>query len=334
MDWCGNDHLELRQTVREEYIGAFNKAAIFLAKMMRKQEFESLFCKLAKRCPNDMLHSACLTHIGMKIVLSCTCTPQICPSALYRAKSFLLRALKTQSGLTNGNAAIRSQCLSKLGFCCVREGRLYEGFEYLNKAVKIQRERAKISGKIEAKIILAACHNDFAASLMVQSKHLLAIEIRLRHVLPVYEKNLGNHPFTATILNCIGNSYHALGDYDNAIKYVIQLVKIRKQLLGHHQETARSLYDLGVAYSEKNDFERALEYLKEAANLQLEVLDTYDELIHTHQTMSIVLRCLGRNEEAEEEMTRAEESAKKLDSWEAPMEMLRTQELEFDWNHF
>ena len=54
----------------------------------------------------------------------------------------------------------------------------------------------------------------------------------------------------------------------------------------------------------------ALDYLKEAAKLQEEVLDTHEELIHTYQTLSIVLRYLGREKEAEEEVKKAEECAK------------------------
>lgn len=85
--WCGDDHPELDQTFREQCIDAFNKAAVFLAEVMRKYEFQSLFCKLAYRCRYHMhLYSACLTNIGMKIVSSCTCTPHICPRALYQAQ--------------------------------------------------------------------------------------------------------------------------------------------------------------------------------------------------------------------------------------------------------
>lgn len=53
---------------------------------------------------------------------------------------------------------------------------------------------------------------------MVQRKHMCAIQSRLSYVLPLYEQNLGEHPFAATTLDWIGNSYHALGDYDNAVK--------------------------------------------------------------------------------------------------------------------
>ena len=86
MAWCGDDHPELEQTAREHCVAAFNEAAVFLAKMMRKQEFVSLFCKIAYRCQHDShLLSACLTNIGVKIVLNCTCKPYICPRALYQA---------------------------------------------------------------------------------------------------------------------------------------------------------------------------------------------------------------------------------------------------------
>ena len=163
MAWCGDDHRELDQTVREQCIVAFNKSAIFLAKVMRSEEFESLFSKLANHCRYDMqLHSACLTHIGMKIVLSCTCTPHICPRALYRAKSFLSYANDIQSKLTNVNEASCAQCLSKLGFCCIREGLVDEGYEHLNEALKLLRERAEKSNNTEDQVMLAACLNDLA----------------------------------------------------------------------------------------------------------------------------------------------------------------------------
>ena len=90
---------------------------------------------------------------------------------------------------------------------------------------------------------------------MVQRNHVEAIQTRLIRVLPVYEENLGDHPFTATTLNWIGNSYHALGDYDSAIKYISKSVEMRRQLLGNHQETAKSLYDLAVAFSAKQEYE-------------------------------------------------------------------------------
>ena len=163
MAWCGDDHPELDQTLRELCIKAFNKAAVFLAKMMHKQEFQSLFYKFAHRCPFHMqLRSACLTNIGMKVVLSCTCTPHICQRALNQAKEILSQANQIQSTAEDVSDATRAQCLSKLGFCCVCEGRVSEGNEYIKIALKLREDRAKEFKKGEDQVMVAACFNDSA----------------------------------------------------------------------------------------------------------------------------------------------------------------------------
>ena len=163
MTWCGDDHPELEQKTREYCIRRLNKSAVFLAKMMRKQEFESLFCKLSYRCRYDMhLHSTCLTNMGMKIVMSCTCTPHICPIALHRAKCIMSRANEIQSSLASFDYATRAQCLSKLAFCLVREGHFDNGYDLLDQALTLRKERTKQSVKKKDKVMLAACHNDLA----------------------------------------------------------------------------------------------------------------------------------------------------------------------------
>ena len=187
MTWCGDDHPELDQTTREHCIRCFNKSAVFLAKMMRKQQFESLFCKLSYRCRYDMhLYSACLTNIGMKIVLSCACTPHICVRALYRAKCFLARADEIQSSLTAVDDATRTQCLSKLGFCFVREGHVDSGYSLLDQALKLRKERTELSMKDEDKVMLAACHNDLAGSVeeIISTCYLLHVYFYLLIYLP------------------------------------------------------------------------------------------------------------------------------------------------------
>ena len=163
MTWCGDDHPELEQTTREHCIHCFNKSAVFLAKVMRKQEFESLFCKLSYRCRYDKhLYSACLTNMGMKIVLSCTCSPHICPIALHRAKFLLSLANEIQSSLAPFDYATRAQCLSKLAFCFVREGHFDNGYDLLDQALTLTKEHTKHSVKKKDKVMLAACHNDLA----------------------------------------------------------------------------------------------------------------------------------------------------------------------------
>ena len=130
---------------------------------MHKQEFQLLFYKLARRCPFHMqLRSACLTNIGMKVVLSCTCTPHICQRALNQAKEILTQANQIQSTAKDVSDATRAQCLSKLGFCCVCEGRVSEGNEYIKIALKLREDRAKEFKKGEDQVMVAACFNDSA----------------------------------------------------------------------------------------------------------------------------------------------------------------------------
>ena len=71
-------------------------------------------------------------------------------------------------------------------------------------------------------------------------------------------------------------------------------------------------------------FFRALEHLEHAVDLQEEVLDTHEELILTHQAMAVVLKELGRDDEAMKEMDRAGECAKRLDSLEVSLPTLWT----------
>ena len=61
----------------------------------------------------------------------------------------------------------------------------------------------------------------------------------------MYLELLGDHPYTATLMEDMGASYQALEDYESSIKYIRESLRMRKQSLGDHQETARSYYDLG-----------------------------------------------------------------------------------------
>ena len=83
------------------------------------------------------------------------------------------------------------------------------------------------------------------AAYAFNGAHREANKIREENSLPVYLELLGDHPFTATLLEGMGASYQALGDYVSAIKFINDALRMRKQSLGDHQETARSYHDLG-----------------------------------------------------------------------------------------
>jgi len=101
----------------------------------------------------------------MNIILSCTCTPRIGPIALHRAKCLLSRAYEIQSLVAVDNAT-RAQCLSKLALCFVREGHVESGYDLINRALTLGKERTEHSMKNEDKVILAALRDDLAGSVI------------------------------------------------------------------------------------------------------------------------------------------------------------------------
>ena len=62
--------------------------------------------------------------------------------------------------------ATRAHCLSKLGFCYVREGRDDVGFGYLNEAFALRSKIFTQTAKDKDKVMLAACQNDIAGLVL------------------------------------------------------------------------------------------------------------------------------------------------------------------------
>ena len=110
--------------------------------------------------------------------------------------------------------------------------------------------------------------------------HEQAINNWKTETLPVYKDELGDHPWTASILRYIGSSYRCLaqsesadsGMADQAELYIREALELRIRLLGEHQDTARSHVDLSDIFIVKKDFRSAMEQLKEAIEIQEKVL--------------------------------------------------------------
>ena len=98
-------------------------------------------------------------------------------------------------------------------------------------------------------------------ALSLEKHHNQAIKIRKEQTLPIYEKKLGEHPFTATIYNILSNNFCALVEFDQAKPYSEIALEIRRKLLNEHMDTAKSLFDLGMVHKERGDFQQAITYL-------------------------------------------------------------------------
>lgn len=99
------------------------------------------------------------------------------------------------------------------------------------------------------------------------------------NTLPVYKAELGDHPWTASILHYIADSYKALatgtseqGYADQAEMYFREALELRQRVLGFHQDTARSHVFLSDVLVIRGEFSTALEQLEKALEIQKDIL--------------------------------------------------------------
>ena len=97
--------------------------------------------------------------------------------------------------------------------------------------------------------------------------------------MPIFEERLGNHPFTATVLNNLSNNHRDLREFEAAEKYAERALVIRSELLADHRETARSLFDLGVALKANRKFREAKDVLEQCKTMleKVEIDNTLKE---------------------------------------------------------
>ena len=100
-----------------------------------------------------------------------------------------------------------------------------------------------------------------------------AVECRTRKTLQIYRAKLGDHPFTATILNNLSKNYRSLGMFEDAKKCSEEGLKIRREFLGEHMETALSLYEVALVLKESNELQAAKTNLEQCLAMQEKVLD-------------------------------------------------------------
>ena len=114
-------------------------------------------------------------------------------------------------------------------------------------------------------------------ALSFEQDHREAVNIRKNQVMRIYTERLGDHPFTATILNNLSNNHRDVREFDHAENYAREALDIRLELLGGHRDTIKSLFDLGMALKENRK-------LREAKGL-LELCKTMQEKVETDKAL-------------------------------------------------
>ena len=148
-----------------------------------------------------------------------------------------------------------------------------------------------------------SCLYTLLDSYQLCDDHQKAIDIWKENTLPVYKEQLGDHPWTASILSYIAGSYKALaagsserGIIDQAEMYYREAQGLRERLLGHHQDTARSCVQLSDVLVLQGQFDEAWEELDKAFEIQKDILGPDHKITkNTVSKMSVVRDKRGSN---------------------------------------
>ena len=113
----------------------------------------------------------------------------------------------------------------------------------------------------------------FLVALSFENLHREAVNIRKNQVMPIYRERLGDHPFTATILNNMSNNHRDLGEFEAAEEYAEKALRIRRELLADHRDTVKSLFDLGMALKANGKFKEVRDFLEQCKTMQEKVVN-------------------------------------------------------------
>ena len=134
-------------------------------------------------------------------------------------------------------------------------------------------------------------------SYRLSGDHQKAIAIWKENTLPVYKEQLGDHPWTASILSYIADSYKDLaagsserGIIEKAEMYFREAQGLRKRLLGHHLDTARSCFQLSDVLVLQGKFNEALKELNKAFVIQKDILGPDHKLTENTESKMRALR--------------------------------------------
>ena len=151
--------------------------------------------------------------------------------------------------------------------------------------------------------------------------HKTALEIWQTKTLPGYLEQLGDHPWTASILQHIASTYLELAREDPtqyaelAETYTTQALELRQRLLGVHQDTARSHIRLGDVFVIQGKLHLALKEFKVALEIQKDVLGhVHQDTVNTMEKITYILKRLGFENEAENTRKEIEQLSQKIAS--------------------
>ena len=163
-------------------------------------------------------------------------------------------------------------------------------------------------------LTLISHHHTSLDSYRLCGDYQTAIDIWKENTLPVYKEELGDHPWTASILSFIADSYKALADgsskkgyIDQAEMYFREALELQRRLLGVHQDTARLHVHLSDVLVIQGELNSALQELEAALEIQNDILGPQHKI--TIETVELRMMLLGVHQALKGEPFDPEESS-------------------------
>ena len=196
-------------------------------------------------------------------------------------KAALHRATRTHDKTAQANE------LQALGESFRSIGESNKASDYLNRALKIERELHDESGEATTLTSLGGLENDTG-----NSKAALQV---LEQALAIKQR-LGDPKGEAAALTAIGEVYWSEGDPQHALEFHSQALDIEEQVSDNRGQGV-TLSDLGVCYWGTGDPGKAIQYYKRAITYEREANDSSDEAVTLH-SIGVALEALDRLQEA------------------------------------
>ncbi|XP_078372057.1 uncharacterized protein LOC144655634 isoform X2 [Oculina patagonica] len=182
--------------------------------------------------------------------------------------------------------------ISKLGLCYLLRGEEEKGRSLVKHGIAMRKD-------LGVPLYVAAGYCDLGNVYQLCGDQQTAIELWKMNTLPVYKKELGDHPWTASIVHYIADSYKTLatenledGYAEQAEMYFREALELRQRLLGFHQDTARSHVSLSDVLVIRGEYPSALEQLERALEIQTDLLGPQHKI--TTDTQNKITEVLER----------------------------------------
>ncbi|XP_048583925.1 uncharacterized protein LOC116608999 isoform X2 [Nematostella vectensis] len=270
------------QYLRHFGIDISTEVVNFLAKVLNIKEFEKIywaFENTACSLKDFQRQSDCLTSIGFKLV--CYHGKRNCREALKElSKAEALQALLCERV---GREEV-AHCKSKLGLCLAWSGDVEKGIRMIAHGIQMRKRVYQAQPGNIQQMLIGGGFCDLAMALSSAGRHKSAATIWSSKCLPIYSSIMGEHPFTATLLQYIGDAYHQLKEGDLAIDYKRKSLAMRRKLLGvNHPDTARSHACLALTLSAIQQDKEALDHLRASMQIQIKVLASPEDISLSQQ---------------------------------------------------